>query len=93
MKIANLKCQQKILKFLLISIHLERISFKKKINLTIPIGSKITFVGKTGSGKTTKAIKYLPIKDFFRKNFIGRKDLEKNQIELWQAFCSYVPNP
>jgi len=61
-------------------------------DLTIPSGSRIAFVGKTGSGKTTLAHLilglYRPSTGSLRIDGIPVTDQE---LPAWQANCSFVP--
>ena len=83
------------------SIILENISYKypntekyalNKINIKIPIGQKIAFIGKTGSGKTTAANQILCLLRPSTGNLlIDNIPIKSSEIQTWQSFCSYVP--
>ncbi len=64
----------------------------KNINITIPIGSRIAFVGKTGSGKTTTVNQLLCLLTPTSGSILidGQKIINE-KIPLWQSYCSYVP--
>ncbi|MFM9048308.1 MAG: ABC transporter ATP-binding protein [Cyanobium sp.] len=62
------------------------------VNITIPIGSRIALVGRTGSGKTTLAHILLGL---FRPTHgelnLDGVPLTEEEIPAWQANCALVP--
>ena len=82
------------------SIELKNIFYKypntnsyaiKDLSINISIGSKIAFVGSTGSGKTTTANLLLKLIEPEKGNLLlDNKILPKNYIKDWQNNCAYV---
>jgi ATP-binding cassette subfamily B protein len=62
------------------------------ISLSIPIGSRVAFVGATGSGKTTTANQLLcllrPTSGSLQLDGI---DVDDRDVPAWQSNCAYVP--
>lgn len=62
------------------------------LNLTIPVGSRVAFVGATGSGKSTTAHLLLgllrPQQGFLQ---IDGLTVEPDDLRAWQSCCAYVP--
>ncbi len=64
----------------------------EKVNLSIPVGSRIALVGSTGSGKTTIAHMllglYVPTDGCLLLDGIN---VSKADMPAWQANCAFVP--
>ena len=82
------------------NITLKNISYKypstetnviKNLTLNIKIGSKIAFVGTTGSGKTTTANLLLQLlKPQKGKLLLDDNPIKEREIRAWQRNCAYV---
>ena len=63
----------------------------KDLSINIKVGSKIAFVGSTGSGKTTTANLLLQLIEPQKGNlFLDNKIISRNNIKKWQYNCAYV---
>ncbi|WP_311134353.1 ABC transporter ATP-binding protein [Synechococcus sp. CS-1332] len=64
----------------------------RDISMSIPVGSRVAFVGATGSGKTTTANQLLcllrPTSGTLQLDGI---DVDDADVPAWQANCAYVP--
>ena len=64
----------------------------ENINITIPVGSRVAFVGKTGSGKTTAANQLLCLlRPTDGSLQLDGLDVNEDEVASWQSICSYVP--
>ena len=62
------------------------------LTLTIPVGSRVAFVGSTGSGKTTTGLLLLSLLIPQRGDLvIDGTAVEAEDRPAWRACCSYVP--
>ena len=83
------------------TIRLERVSYAyptggdpvvRDLTLTIPVGSRVAFVGSTGSGKTTTGLLLLSLLNPQQGQLvIDGTALEHEDRPAWRACCSYVP--
>ena len=64
----------------------------EKINLSIPVGSRIALVGSTGSGKTTIAHLLLGLySPSDGRLLLDGINVSKRDLPAWQANCAFVP--
>lgn len=62
------------------------------INITIPVGGRIAFVGTTGSGKTTTVNLFLGLLSPSKGELqLDGLPLSASDIPAWQASCAQVP--
>ena len=83
------------------SIQLKNVSFRypgsekdilSNVNLTIPVGSRIALVGRTGSGKTTMAHILLGLFNPSSGDVhLDGLPLTSEELPAWQANCALVP--
>ena len=63
----------------------------KNLSLSINVGSKIAFVGATGSGKTTTANLLLQLIEQEKGDLLlDNKILSRSDVKNWQYDCAYV---
>ena len=83
------------------TIRLERLSYVyptggdpvvRDLTLTIPVGSRVAFVGSTGSGKTTTGLLLLSLLTPQQGQLvIDGTALEEEDLPAWRSCCAYVP--
>jgi ATP-binding cassette, subfamily B, bacterial len=62
------------------------------VNLTVPVGSRVALVGKTGGGKTTAAHLLLGLLEPQKGSLLlDGIALTPDELPAWQACCSIVP--
>ena len=83
------------------TIQMQNVSFRydidssdilQDINLTVPVGSRVALVGRTGSGKSTVAHLLLGLfKPSTGELRLDGLPLEEIELPAWQANCALVP--
>ena len=83
------------------TIRLQKVSFRydssddwllEDLSLTIPVGSRVALVGRTGSGKTTTAHLLLGLLHPQRGCLeLDGVPVTPNDLPAWQASCAHVP--
>ena len=83
------------------TIRLQKVSFRYEsgddwllndLSLTIPVGSRVALVGRTGSGKTTTAHLLLGLLHPERGCLeLDGVPVTSNDLPAWQACCAHVP--
>jgi ATP-binding cassette subfamily B protein len=83
------------------TIRLQKVSFRYEsgddwllndLNLTIPVGSRVALVGRTGSGKTTTAHLLLGLLQPEQGCLeLDGVPVTANDLPAWQASCAHVP--
>ena len=83
------------------TIRLQKVSFRYEsgddwllndLSLTIPVGSRVALVGRTGSGKTTTAHLLLGLLHPERGSLeLDGVPVTANDLPAWQACCAHVP--
>jgi len=83
------------------TIRLEKVSYSypsgvnpvvSDLSLTIPVGSRVAFVGSTGSGKTTTGLLLLSLLTPQQGELVvDGTPLDADDRTAWRSCCSYVP--
>jgi len=62
------------------------------VNLTIPVGARVAFVGTTGGGKTTTAHILLGLlQPSNGQLLLDGVPVSTNEVQAWQRCCAFVP--
>ena len=62
------------------------------VNLTIPVGARVAFVGTTGGGKTTTAHILLGLLQPSKGQLLlDGVPVSSNEVQAWQRCCAFVP--
>ena len=83
------------------TVKLDRIDYRysedsdwvlNNVNLTIPVGARVAFVGTTGGGKTTTAHLLLGLLQPTNGQLLfDGVPLASNEVQAWQRCCAFVP--